>query len=256
MVADTSGSVHFSIGRVIGDSIGIYARNFASFSFLALLMGLIGLLVSMYNLSQTTLEASGEMNFSGAGGDLLTSLAALLVSFLTQAAIIYGTFQDLRGSKASFTECITRGLASVVPVIVGSILLMIGVAIGMLLLIIPGIIFWLMWWVYIPAIVVEGKGIFESFGRSQQLTSGRRWSIFGLVIIVLVLTVVVGAVVNLVALAAVSGSSDPMFFFIIAQYLINAIVTAFGAVLVAVGYYYLRVEKEGVDVNDIASVFD
>jgi hypothetical protein len=30
----------------------------------------------------------------------------------------------------------------------------------------------------------------------------------------------------------------------------------FGAVLVAVAYYYLRVAKEGVDVDQIASVFD
>src|ERR1043166_6546749 len=37
MVADTTGSVQFSIGRVIGDSIGIYARNFVGFTVLALL---------------------------------------------------------------------------------------------------------------------------------------------------------------------------------------------------------------------------
>jgi len=168
MVADTTGSVQFSIGRVIGDSIGIYARNFVGFTVLALLIGLIGLLTSMYNLSQTPLEAPGEMNFSGAEGGMLSALAALLVYFLTEAAIIYGTFQDLRGSKAGFTECITRGLASVVPVVVGSFLLMIGVGIGILLLVIPGIIFSLMWWVYVPAIVVEGKGIFESFGRRDR----------------------------------------------------------------------------------------
>jgi len=221
-----------------------------------LLIGLIGLVVTMYNLSQTPLEASGELSFSGAGSGFVAALAALLVNFLTQAAIIYGTSQDLRGNKASFTDCITRGLASVVPVIVGSFLLMIGVGIGFLLLIIPGIIFSLMWWVYVPAIVVEGKGILESFGRSAELTSGRRWSIFGLLIIVVVLTGVVGAVVNLAAVAAVSASSDPTFFFVIAQYVINALINAFGAVLVAVGYYYLRVEKEGVDVGQIASVFD
>jgi hypothetical protein len=253
MVADTSGSVQFSIGRVIGDSVGVYARNFVGFSFLALLIGLIYLLVAMYNLSQVPVAESIEPNLSGLGSN---TLARMLVNVLTQAAIIYGTFQDLRGSKAGIADCITRGLASIIPVIVGSVILLIGVAIASLLLVIPGIIVALMWWVYVPVIVVERKGIFESFGRSQQLTSGRRWSIFGLAIIVLVLTVVVGAIVNMVAMAVVTGSSDPTFFFTIAEYFVNAIITAFGGVLVAVGYYYLRVEKEGVDVNDIASVFD
>jgi hypothetical protein len=245
--------VQFSIGRVMGDSIGVYARNFASFSFLALLIGLIYLLVAMYNLSEVPLDATGIPDVSGIGGNML---ARMLVNVLTQAAIIYGTFQDLRGNKAGLADCITRGLASIIPVIVGSIILLIGVSIASLLLIIPGIIVALMWWVYVPVIVVERKGIFESFGRSQQLTSGRRWSIFGLVIIIVILTGVVGAIVNLVAMAAVSGSSDPTFFFTIAEYVVNSIITAFGGVLVAVGYYYLRVEKEGVDVNDIASVFD
>lgn len=32
--------------------------------------------------------------------------------------------------------------------------------------------------------------------------------------------------------------------------------TAFSSVLVAVGYYYLRAEKEGINADDIARVFD
>jgi hypothetical protein len=32
--------------------------------------------------------------------------------------------------------------------------------------------------------------------------------------------------------------------------------TAFAGVMVAVGYYYLRAEKEGIIIDDIAKVFD
>jgi hypothetical protein len=35
-----------------------------------------------------------------------------------------------------------------------------------------------------------------------------------------------------------------------------ALTTAFNAVVGAVGYYYLRAEKEGIDVNEIARIFD
>jgi len=253
-MAAEPGSVQFSIGRVIGDSLGVYARNFVSFSVLALVVGVPDLVLKMYHLSQTPQTAPGEIpDVSAAGIDLLVKM---LVSALTQAAIIYGTFQDLRGSRAGFTDCITRGLASVVPVILGSLLLAIGVGIGTLLFIIPGIILALMWWVYVPGIVVEGKGIFESFGRSRELTSGHRWHILGLLIVVVLLALAVGVVIGLITYAAVSSSSDPGFFGVIAQYVIDSLVTAFSAVLVAVGYYYLRAEKEGVDVNEIANVFD
>ena len=42
----------------------------------------------------------------------------------------------------------------------------------------------------------------------------------------------------------------------IVQYAVLSVLTAFNSVLVAVGYYYLRAEKEGMDVNAIASIFD
>jgi hypothetical protein len=42
----------------------------------------------------------------------------------------------------------------------------------------------------------------------------------------------------------------------IIQGLLNAVFMVFSAVLVAVGYYQLRVAKEGVDIGDIAKVFD
>ena len=258
-MAAEPGSVQFSIGRVIGDSLGVYARNFVSFSVLALVIGVLNLLVSMYGLSQIPQATSAEMpelQMPDLSVVVFGALVTMLVSALTQAAIIYGTFQDLRGSRASFTDCISRGLVSVIPVIVGSIILSIGIMIGSILLIVPGIILALMWWVYVPAIVVEGKGIMESFGRSRELTRGHRWHILGLVIVILVLILAVGWIVDKIVGGIISASVDPAFFQIIAGYVVNSLIAAFGAILVAVGYYYLRAEKEGVDANEIANVFD
>jgi len=51
-------------------------------------------------------------------------------------------------------------------------------------------------------------------------------------------------------------TSDIVVVLSIVEYVTSAIVTAFSAILVAVGYYYLRAEKEGVDVHAIAQVFD
>ena len=143
------------------------------------------------------------------------------------------------------------------PVIVGSILLSIAVAIGFTLLIVPGIILILMWWVYIPAVVVESKGIIEAFGRSRELTRGRRWHILGLIVVIAILLIAVSFVVVLVVGISAASSPDGVGFgAIIIGYVLNALVTAFNAVLVAVSYYYLRAEKEGVDANEIARIFD
>jgi len=255
------GSVEFSIGRVIGDSFGVLARNIVSFGILSLLIGLIGLVAGILFLDTSQLEAAegDPAQFEAAlqqfnwWGFALAILLVIVVYFLTQAAIIYGTFQDLRGQKASVGDCITRGLSSVVPVAVGSILLSLGIMIGTILLIVPGIILTLMWWVYVPAIVVEGKGIIGAFGRSRELTRGRRWHILGLMILLIVLMSVVGFIAQFVVMIIVSQGELAAS---IIEYVFNALVTAYTAVLAAVAYYYLRAEKEGVDVNEIASVFD
>jgi hypothetical protein len=253
-MASDSGSAQFSIGAVIGSSFGVYARNFVSFSILALLIGAISLVLGLLMPQPTEAEMmAGQVSWGAIG---LGAIAAILVNGLTQAAIIYGTFQDLRGQKAGIGDCIARGLATMIPVIVGSILLSLGIGIAALFLIIPGIILALMWWVYIPVIVVEGKGVMGSFGRSRELTRGRRWHILGLLIVVILLSVVASFIVGLVVGVAVLGGGGSVLVASILQYVVMSIVTAFSAILVAVGYYYLRAEKEGINIDDIARVFD
>jgi hypothetical protein len=256
-MAAEPGTVQFSIGRVIGDSFGVLARNIVSFGILALLISLLQLLFEFFVVGASQPGADPTAVDINWGPAILGVLIAVLVSALTQAAIIYGTFQDLRGQKAGIGDCISRGFGAIVPVIVGSILLSIAVGIGFMLLIVPGIILVLMWWVYIPAVVVESKGIIEAFGRSRELTRGHRWHILGLIVVVAVLMIAVSFVVVLVVgLLAVTSPDGIGVGTLIISYVLNAFVTAFNAVLVAVSYYYLRAEKEGVDVNEIARIFD
>jgi hypothetical protein len=252
-----AGTAQFSIGRVLGDSFGIYARNFISFSVLALLIGLIDLLVTIFYLVPNQVGGPGEFKVVGFDA-VLMMLVMLLTYSLTQATIIYGTFQDLRGDKAGVGRCVVHGLTSMLPVIVGSIVLSIFVGLASLLILIPGLILMTMWWVYVPAIVVERKSIFGGFSRSVELTRGRGWAIFGLIIIMLVLSAVVRFATHIISASAVTSSASTHILFapLILDYVGSSLTVALGAVVVAVGYYHLRAEKEGLDVNQIASVFD
>jgi hypothetical protein len=70
-------------------------------------------------------------------------------------------------------------LESVWPVLLGlivaSFLYGIGVAIGLILLIVPGLIVLTWWAVVAPVIVIERAGIIEAFGRSRRLVDGNGW---------------------------------------------------------------------------------
>ncbi|MFW8695946.1 hypothetical protein ACOI9Y_35795, partial [Mesorhizobium japonicum] len=59
-----------------------------------------------------------------------------------------------------------------------------------------------LWSVSAPAVVAEKRGVFEAMQRSRDLTRGYRWHIFGLLVIYLVLSMIVGMLVGGVNLAA------------------------------------------------------
>jgi hypothetical protein len=104
-------------------------------------------------------------------------------------------------------------------------------------------------WVAIPVAVVERPGPVASLQRSFALTAGNRWKILG--IFLLVAAIIVGIVIVMVIFAFISQTIA-----MILSLLLYAGLFIFGAVLSAVGYYRLRVAKEGADIGDIAKVFD
>jgi hypothetical protein len=245
---------HFEVGRVISTSLSVFVRNLGPFAIITALIGIPYILISLWSVSQI-----GELQAAAQTGQLppgffgmmaVGAVILLLTNTLSQAAITYGTFQDLRGRRASFSDCLGRGLSMLPRVILAAILASLGMMVGFFLLIIPGIILLLMWWVFVPAIVVEGAGITESFSRSRTLTSGHRWGILGLLFVVGIAQWLVGLVVGFVG--GLMG--------VMVQEILNLVLTlgftAFASVLAAVGYYYLRSEKEGILIEDIARVFD
>jgi hypothetical protein len=119
-----------------------------------------------------------------------------------------------------------------------------------ILLIIPGLILLTMWFVAIPACVVEQTGPWKSLRRSAALTKGNRWKVFGIMLLLFIVTVVAGALMG--ALTVAAGTTIGL----LANLLWSALIGAFSAILGVVTYHDLRVAKEGVDTDQIAAVFD
>jgi hypothetical protein len=61
------------------------------------------------------------------------------------------------------------------PLLAVSVLFGIGVGIGFVLLIIPGLVLLVIWSVVAPVTVLERPGVFAAFGRSRELVRGNGW---------------------------------------------------------------------------------
>jgi hypothetical protein len=104
----------------------------------------------------------------------------------------------------------------------------------------------------VPALVSERAGVFESLSRSAELTSGSRWRILGLLIIVTILLSMVGGAFGMVALVGTAENPGVL----AAATAIAATVTApVSAVMIASTYLELRNVKEGASTDSLAAIF-
>ncbi|HEY2308478.1 MAG TPA: hypothetical protein VGI05_21615, partial [Streptosporangiaceae bacterium] len=79
-----------------------------------------------------------------------------------------------------------------------SILAGIGIAIGFVLIIVPGLILLTFWCLIIPFIVIGGSGVFEAFGNSMRTVRGYAWRVFGTYVLVFLILIAFTIVIGLI----------------------------------------------------------
>lgn len=241
---DSTITAQFSVGSVLGRSFSTLFKNPLVFFGLTLIATLPPHLVQL-TVPSGTLEGL-------ALPAIVAAVLSMIFSFVVQGAIAYAVYQELRGRKAGFGSALSTGLARVGWLILAAFLVSLGISIGLVLLIIPGLILMCLWSVTIQACVVEKLGPLASMGRSGQLTKGYRLPIFGLLLIVGVANY---AFVLLAGYLGVTVFSNPLALALIGGVL-AMLPAAFNNVMSAIIYSDLRAVKEGVTLDSLANVFD
>jgi hypothetical protein len=259
----------FDIARVIQQTFAVLGRNIVTFSILGVVLvaiprALVGFL--SFGMMRGQVEAMSSGNFSFTPGYFeaagMGGLAALITTAILQGALIYATVQDLNGRPASVGASLATGLRNFLPLIVVSILAGIALFFGFLLLIVPGVMLLCAWCVLLPALIADRTGIFGAFSRSAELTRGNRWQIFGLVVIVIVVSVILGMVVSIVTgvgsfggnpAAAMERALSPIS--LVLNVIVATITSVVGSAAVAVIYVELRRAHEGDPAAWLSDIF-
>lgn len=242
----------FRVGQVFSRAWTVLSGNVTKFLPLTAILALPDLVAVIPGISDGTAVRNAAPNISA--GAILAIAGSVIVwiilNIVTEATVLYGSFQAMRNRPVEIGESLKKGLARLVPIIGLSICVGLAVVVGMMLLAVPGFILLSMFFVALPACVVEGLGPFQSMGRSSALTKGHRWKIFGIWIVLGIVGGVVGGVIT--SVLSVGGPALS----VIGQMVWDALMGAYQSIVVAVAYHDLRVAKEGVDIDHIASVFD
>jgi hypothetical protein len=128
-------------------------------------------------------------------GVALGALVSLAGVFWLQGALVIA-IDDVRDGRAdlSIRETLERVRPRLNTLTLAGLLATAAIFIGLLLLIVPGLILITIWLLIVPAIMLEGRGVLESFGRSRELVRGHGWNVFGVIVftVAIVLAISIG----------------------------------------------------------------
>jgi hypothetical protein len=196
--------------------------------------------------------------FTMPGEQVLTAigigwLISLLVGTLGEVVMITMALDVLAGRPPQLGPALEHGLRLLLPAIAVRLLLWLGIALGLMLLIIPGLVLMLTWAIVLPVLVAERPGILGSFSRSGELLRGARWRLLLLFSIVLVAWSLFGGMGQGFALA--SQTSGARIGSIVVQALVATLTGAMGAAGLSTIYHQLKSEREGLVGEDLEAVF-
>jgi len=250
----------FRLGDVFSKAFRVFGRHIVAFFLLAVLANLPAYLVRLAIVQLAAPRLVAPFSAMGLLATYSSAPVTMICWAIANGAMTYGVVQVLRGRTMSMTQAGAIAVRRFLPLIGIAILVALLFWLGLALLIVPGLIVYCLYYVAAPICVAEQAGVGTSLSRSRYLTKGHRLQIFGAVALIFVLWLIVNLAITSATAIAVSALGTPAATVLravqIVSFVAQAFFGAFNAVLVGVFYYQLRVAKDGVDIDKIASVFD
>lgn len=244
--ARVRGRQAFGVGRVLGRTFPIWARNIVPFTILSVIVFSPLLIYAVAGFPRDPEPDENAVLWYS----VKIGVGAYVLSLVATGAFVYGVFQQLRGQPAGIGACLRVGLTRFFPVLAVAVLAGLLTVLGLLAVIVGAVVVACMLWVAVPVAVVERPGVIASLKRSAQLTSGEKGSIFGILFLIGIVERVIDKILE-AAMGADAGMA--------AVWVSVATTVAFSslqAVACAVAYHDLRVAKEGVGIEDLVRVFE
>lgn len=214
------------VGRVFERSYAVYRDQFTLLAPAALL--LFAPLAIMNGLI-----LSGAI---GVLGVLLIGAIGVVGNFWYQGMVVEAA-QDIMDGRRDHT--VGSLFSSVMPVlgplIAAGLLAGMGIGLGFVLLIVPGLILLTIWALLAPVIVLERSGTFPAFGRSRELVRGNGWQVFSVIVVLFVIQFVVSGVVTAITTAI----GDSFVLYSLGDLIGRALIAPLTALAAAVMYFEL-----------------
>ena len=221
-----------TVGSILSEAVALYRRFFGRFFLTA-----AAVFVVLNLFSAIAADAGADADDAVAAFWGLVGLVVSLVGSLWVQGALTATVADVRDGRADdgIETTYRRVRPTLLPLLLAGLLAGLGIVLGLLALVIPGLFLLTRWVLVTPVVVLERLGAREALGRSWSLVKGQSWTVFG-VIVVTILIAAVAQVVFIGVFAFLPNFLQNWFGGLVA----NSIVTPFVALAWTLMYFHLR----------------
>ncbi len=217
---------HIDIGKVLRDGLDVYKKSVGTIWAVTLIL-IIPVAILNYFSADSTVIA------------VIAAIATIILDlYLTGALVkvVKEVEEDGSAPVSTVGALIGSVTPKLFPLFIMGIIVAVCTYVGLVFLIIPGLFIALVWSVCVPAMMVEDSGIFDSLGRSYNITDGNRWRMIGLAVVLVIIYMIVFFV------AALLGNIAPIVG-VIAFVIAGILLYPYSALIKTVLFYDLREAK-------------
>lgn len=253
------------LGELLDRTFFLYRKYFLMFVGIVALPYLVLL---AFQLVGVALQPGRTLG--GTGITLLWSLFTIVLALgalaISQGATVIAVSHVHLGRRVSIGDAFAGIKGRVLYLALIMLGYWIGIGVGFVLLIVPGIILALMWALTIPVAVLEDKGLRDSVERSAELTKGHRGRVFMVYLLFLILFYAVYMAWELPILGFIGVSARrghlagvPVWFLVVVpvmSFLTQSLVAPLLTIALSLLYYDERVRKEAFDLQHMMTTLD
>jgi hypothetical protein len=178
---------------------------------------------------------------------LAESVVPTVVGFLVMTPIItaiciYALHSIAAGTRPSPGQVFVAGFEAFTPLFGAVVLAALGIAIGFLALILPGVYLAVRWYFVPQAVVIEGARGPAALRRSWQIVEGSWWRTLALVLLANI-AVAIPALLLLAPFTAIAASTDQAVWALVGTILATSLTTPFVALFSTLLYYDLLARR-------------
>jgi hypothetical protein len=229
------------IGALFRDSFAVYARHARVFIPLsAAVVVPVFLVVEGVGLEKLTADYDDSPTLSEAA--VPTVVTFLVVTPIVTAICIHALRSVAAGERIGAGKAFVSGFEAFTPLFFAVLLAALGIAVGFLLLVLPGVYLAVRWFFVPQTVVIDAARGPDALTRSSEVVRGFWWRTFGLVVLIN-LAVAIPAFVLSAPFTAIATSTDEAVWALIGSIVAESVTAPFAALFSTLLFYDLKARR-------------